>query len=145
MSKSIKTQENIVAKVKAVRYFEKDGKTSVQVTFDKSFKGYRKNEDTGDYEEKDVNTLSLPAGLLIDHANGHDVAAYFVATSDDVMSHRVLGILAMGASFKLSFVHHDKGDEVDGETLGRDQWFTTTSDYKPSEMSLKLMEKAIGF
>ena len=104
--------ETIVATVKGVKVFVDENNASVQLTFDKEFKGFVLKEE-GDYVETDVKTISFQRSRLTAQlCNASDDIAMYRATLDRAFGQKEFGVILFNAKLKFNRERKSAGEVV---------------------------------
>ena len=95
--------ETIVVTVKGVKVYVDETSASVQLTIDKTIKGFSKNDDDDSYTEKDVNTVSISRKKLIAQlCDVNDDIAMYRATLDHAFGQKEFGVILFNAQLTLN-------------------------------------------
>lgn len=138
--------ETIVVTVKSVKLFVNEDKANVRIGFDKSIKGFAKDDD-GTYVEGDVNHVSIFRSRLVAQLCelNEDIALYR-ATLEHPFNQKELAVLLFNAKLKLNRERHSAGEVLgegeNGITLDRDAYTTDVVGVTLSERAKTNLDKA---
>lgn len=140
--------ETIVATVKGVKVFVDENSASVQLTLDKSIKGFAVNED-GAYVETDVKTISMHRSKLTAQlCEACDDIAMYRATLDHSFGQKEFGVILFNAKLKFNRDRKSAG-EVVGEgsaahALERDCYLTDIVGVTLSDRAISKIDAAVA-
>lgn len=132
--------------VKRVQTIETDDSfVSVNLTFDKSIRGFVRDED-GSYVEADVDHISFSrASITRQLCALNDLIATYRDTSEGAFNRKQLSIILHGAKLTIKRTFHAAGEVIEGreEPLERDQWFTDIVGVSVSKTAATLLLSAL--
>ena len=137
--------ETIVATVKGVRVFVDEKHANVQITLDKSIKGFILKGT--DYVETDVNTISFQRSRLTAQlCEASDDIAMYRATLDHAFGQKEFGVILFNAKLKLNRERKAAG-EVVGEgdaarAVERDCYITDVVGVTLSDRAIRQLDVA---
>ena len=138
--------ETIVVTVKGVKVVVDDKSASVNLTFDKTIKGFARDAD-GNYTEGDVKTVSIHRSKLTAQlCDASDDIAMYRATLDHAFGQKEFGVILFNAQLTLNRTFIAAGEMVgEGDAAvaaERDCYLTDVVKVKLSEKSLAELDKA---
>lgn len=138
--------ETIVITVTGVKVFVDEKSASVQLTSDKTIKGFVRNAD-GTFVEADVNTISIHRSKLTAQlCDASDDIAMYRATLDHAFGQKEFGVILFKAQLTLNRQLIAAGEVIgegdDAFTAERDCYLTDVTKVKLSEKALRELDKA---
>lgn len=132
----------VVVSVKFVKVFDNEEFANVQLTLDKSIKGFRTNPDTGTIEETDVTTISFGRSKLTSQlCDLNEDIAWYRAGLDNSFGQKEFGRILFNAKLTINRELKAAGEEVNGRVLERDSYITDIVGVKLSERSVKFLNE----
>ena len=138
--------ETIVVTIKRVKLFVDENSANVQLTFDKTIKGFVQN-DEGDFIETDVKSISIPrSNLTAQLCEVSDDIAMYLATLDHKLGQKEFGVILFNAKLKINRDRKVAG-EIIGEgdkakALERDSYITDIVGVTLSDRALRQLDDA---
>ena len=138
--------ETVVVTVKGVKVFVNQDSANVQLTLDKTIKGFKKNPDDS-YTEADVNVVSIPRKKLTAQlCEAHDDIAMYRATLEHPFGQKEFGIILFKSQLTLNRTFVAAGEMIgegdDAVAAERDCYLTDVAKVKLSEKALNELDKA---
>ena len=138
--------ETIVVTVKGVKVFVDQDSASVQLTFDKAIKGFRKDADEN-FVETDVKTISIHRSKLTAQlCEVSDDIAMYRATLEYPFGQKEFGVILFNAQLTLNRTRVAAGELIgeddDAVAAERDCYLTDVTKVKLSDRALDQIEKA---
>lgn len=134
--------ETIKATVKSIRVFTNEDTSNVNIIFDKTFKGFAKQQN-GTFAEVETNEIGFyRSALTAQLCDVNDDIALLRAMSEHSFGQREFGAILFGA--KLEFTRELKvaGEEVNGKVLDRDKYFTKITGVTLTPRAIAAIDKA---
>lgn len=138
--------ETIVVTVKGVKVFVDEKSANVQLTFEKTIKGFTKDAD-GNFVEADVKTISVHRSKLTAQlCDASDDIAMYRATLDHSFGQKEFGVILFNAQLTLNRQRVAAGEVIgegdDAIAAERDCYLTDVTKVKLSERALDQLDKA---
>lgn len=138
--------ETIVVTVKGVKVFVDEKSANVQLTFEKTIKGFTKDAD-GNFVETDVKTISIHRSKLTAQlCDASDDIAMYRATLDHSFGQKEFGVILFNAQLTLNRQRVSAGEVIgegdDAIAAERDCYLTDVTKVKLSERALDQLDKA---
>lgn len=138
--------ETIVVTVKGVKVFVDEKSANVQLTFEKTIKGFTKDAD-GNFVETDVKTISIHRSKLTAQlCDASDDIAMYRATLDHAFGQKEFGVILFNAQLTLNRQRVSAGEVIgegdDAIAAERDCYLTDVTKVKLSERALDQLDKA---
>ena len=138
--------ETIVVTIKGVNVHVDQKSANVQLTLDKTIKGFKKNADDT-YTETDVKTVSIPRSKLTAQlCEASDDIAMYRATLEHPFAQKEFGVILFNAQITLNRQRIAAGEVIgegdDAVAAERDCYLTDVVKVKLSEKSLAELDKA---
>ena len=138
--------ETIVVTVKGVKVFVDEKSANVQLTFEKTIKGFTKDAD-GNFVETDVKTISINRSKLTAQlCEASDDIAMYRATLDHSFGQKEFGVILFNAQLTLNRKRVAAGEVIgegdDAIAAERDCYLTDVPKVKLSERALEQLDKA---
>lgn len=138
--------ETIVVTIKGVKVHVDQKSASVQLTFDKAIKGFKKNDDDT-YTETDVKTVSIPRSKLTAQlCEVNDDIAMYRATLEHPFAQKEFGVILFNAQITLNRQRIAAGEVIgegdDAVAAERDCYLTDVTKVKLSDRAIDQIDKA---
>lgn len=138
--------ETIVVTIKGVKVFVDEKSANVQLTFEKTIKGFTKDAD-GNFVETDVKTISINRSKLTAQlCDASDDIAMYRATLDHAFGQKEFGVILFNAQLTLNRTRVAAGEVIgegdDAVAAERDCYLTDVTKVKLSERALEQLDKA---
>lgn len=143
----------VIVNLKRVQVFESEIGSNVNLVFNESIKGFKREIDTNGnvtFEEGDVNTISIGRSALIAQlCEADDMIAAYRGSIDHTFGQKEFGIILRGAVLTIERTLHTAGEvygqSEDGTDLcyQRDCYTTEVTDVKLSPWSAQKIDDAL--
>lgn len=143
----------VIVNLKRVQVFESENGSNVNLVFNESIKGFKREIDTNGnvtFEEGDVSTISVGRSALIAQlCEADDMIAAYRGCIDHTFGQKEFGIILRGAALTLERTLHNAGEVYgqaeDGTDLAytRDCYTTEITDVKLSQWSIDKIDAAL--
>ena len=139
--------ETIVVTIKGVKVFVDENSASVQLTLDKTIKGFARDDDEGNFAEADVKTISIHRSKLTAQlCEASDDIAMYRATLDHAFGQKEFGVILFNAQITLNRQRVAAGEVIgegdDAVAAERDCYLTDVAKVKLSERALHQLDVA---
>lgn len=138
--------ETIVVTIKGVKVYVDEKSANVQLTFDKTIKGFVKNADDT-YTETDVKTVSIPRSKLTAQlCEASDDIAMYRATLEHAFGQKEFGVILFHAQITLNRQRIAVGEMIgkgdDAIAAEHDCYLTDVTKVKLSDRAIDQIDKA---
>ena len=143
----------LVLNLKRVQVFESEVGSNVNLVFNESIKGFKREIDTNGnvtFEEGDVNTISIGRSALIAQlCEADDMIAAYRGSIDHTFGQKEFGIILRGAVLTIERTLHTSGELYGQDENGtdlcyqRDCYTTEVTDVKLSQWSMDKIDAAL--
>ena len=143
----------VIVNLKRVQVFESENGSNVNLVFNESIKGFKREIDANGnvtFEEGEVSTISVGRSALIAQlCEADDMIAAYRGCIDHTFGQKEFGIILRGAALTLERTLHTAGEvygqDENGTDLAyqRDCYTTEVVGVKLSDKSLELLDNAI--
>lgn len=138
--------ETIVVTVKGVKMFVDEKSANVQLTFEKTIKGFTKDAD-GNFVETDVKTISIPRSKLTAQlCEASDDIAMYRATLEHAFGQKEFGVILFNSQLTLNRTRVAAGEVIgeddDAVAAERDCYLTDVAKVKLSDRALHQLDVA---